>query len=166
MRDRQIEAGPKGVSSVVAYVLIFAMAMALTSTVYMYTIPRLADMRAKGELGYVAVYMARLDDGIRTVSHGGEDSKEYINFNLQQGVLRVYDIGDRIEYSITSNACMFIDVTPGVYFEARAADLCVNKLILNYTMVDIANNATLTGFFQLHIENVGFLNNKPVLTIS
>ena len=166
MPDRQIYAGSKGASSVVAYVLIFAMAMALTSAAYMYTIPRLADMKAKGELGYATVYMARLDDGIRTVSHGGEDSKEYVNFNLQQGVLRVYDVGDRIEYSITSNACIGTDVTPGMYFEAQAAGLCMNKLILNYTSVDIANNATLTGFFQLHIENVGFRNNKPVLTIS
>jgi len=155
----------KAVSVVFSYMLVFIMTLSLIGAAYTYVVPQLADMKSKSEFEYMITYMKNLDDKIKLVSRGGEGSKDYISVNIEQGTLNVYDVDDKVEYLITSNICLEAEEVPGLYFEKDVKNTCLNKIILNYTGVDIVNNVTARGFLQLYIENLGFQNNKPLLSI-
>lgn len=156
----------KAVSAVIGYVLIFALAMSLTGTAYMYVVPRLSDMRSKSELEYMSIYMTKLDDKIKTVAHGGEGSQDYITFNIQKGHFVVLNDTESLEYILISNMCMESNPPPGVTFHTVTFDGgCLNRLILNYTTINITESHNYRGFVQLNVENLGFLNNKPLVSI-
>jgi hypothetical protein len=152
-----------GVSEVISYVLIVSIAISLVSAAYLYVIPTLSDMRAESEFDYMTVQMKKLDDRIKSVARGGEGSKDSISFSLREGVLRVFD-NDEIVYTVQSKKCFQKGNVSGLYFEFERAEFCLNKIILNYTTIDITNNASFSGSFDTWIENIGY-STKPLLRV-
>jgi hypothetical protein len=154
----------KGVSTVISYVLIFMVAITLTGAAYMYVLPKFSDMKAKSEFEYMLVYMKKLDDKIRSVSHSGEGTKDYASINMQLGTLQIFAVNDKIMYIVPSTICLEKRNVTGLYIETDIGAVCSNKIIMNYTAIDIINNATRNGFFSLSVENVGYTT-KPLIRV-
>jgi hypothetical protein len=154
-----------GVSEVISYVLIFVIAISLAATAYTYVMPTLSDMRMESEFDYMIIQMKKLDDRIKSVARGGEGAKDSLSLSIKQGSLQVSS-DDKIIYSVPGGRCLQKANVSGLYFEfEKIYGACLNKIILNYTNIDIINNASFSGYFDVWIENVGF-STKPLLKVS
>jgi hypothetical protein len=111
------------------------------------------------------IQMKKLDDRIKDVSRSGEGARDYLTFALQEGTLVVSSLDDEVMYTVLSTKCFEKrENITGLYFESEINAGCSNKILINYTNINITNNATHTGNFDLWIENIGYLE-KPLLTV-
>lgn len=157
-----------GASEVISYVLIFIITISLASAAYLYVIPKLSNMRVGSEFSYMTNQMKTLDDKIEYVSRGGQGAKDSVGIAIQQGILQVFS-NDTIIYSVPSGACLQAQNVSGLYFMFQTtAVACINKIILNYTTIDINNNASFSGQFNVWVENIGYnaTSAKPLLNFT
>ncbi len=155
-----------GVSTVVAYLFVFVISLSLLSIVYVYVTPLFADYKSQSEFEYMIIQLQKIDDKVRIIARGGLGSRDSLSMSLSQGAMEVADIGDRIDFIIASNRCLSSKNVSGFFYEFVKIGGCQNKVILNYTNVNITNNGTFQGSFRVTIENLGFSNNKPLIKVS
>lgn len=154
-----------GVSEVISYILIFVITISLVAVAYTYVMPILSSMRVESEFDYMIVQMKKLDDRIKDVSRGGGGAKDSLSLSIRQGSLRISS-DDKIVYSVPGERCLQKANVSGLYFEfEKTKEYCLNKILLNYTNIDITNNASFSGSFDMWIENIGY-STKPLLKVS
>jgi len=155
-----------GMSNVISYVLIFIITLSLIGTAYSYIAPKISITRKESEFDYMVVQMKNLDDRIKDVSRSGEGAKDYLSFTLREGTLIISNPYDEVTYIILNKQCFQKrENIGGLYFEYEiSGEYCENKILINYTEINITNNVSFSGLFDLWIENIGY-SNKPLLKV-
>jgi len=122
-------------------------------------------MKTESEFNYMTLFMKKLHDKIETVARSGEGAKEYLTLNIEEGNLFFDRLEDKVVYSIESVRCLKSKEISDLYFEYETDDKCVNKIILNFTTIDITNSQSFKGLFDIVLENIGYAENKPLIKV-